>query len=196
MNSLYTPEFEQKIRKWARKRETVARFAHTERVVETVTTLASRYAPNQIIVCRLAGWIHDAAKHEAPKDLLACAEKYGAEITPTERANPDLLHGVVAYWRAYEEFGLQDEQIRTACAYHTTGHPAMNLVDKLLYIADLIEPGREFPSVETIRQLAKVDVDEALFLALDRTIRHLLDRRKTIETRVVDVYNVLLKTKG
>lgn len=192
----YTPEFETKVMRWAQKRQGKKRFAHTERVVETVTRLAERWLPDQIMVCRLAGWIHDAAKRMSDEALLDYAITHRLEISPTERDVPMLLHGMVAYWQANEKFALNDEQIRTACTYHTTGSPDMNLLDKLLFIADLIEPERDFPLVDALREMALVDVDQTMLLAIDGTLRYLLSQRKLIDPRVILLYNVLLKETG
>jgi predicted HD superfamily hydrolase involved in NAD metabolism len=188
----YTPEFEAQIMAWARKKETPRRFAHTQRVVETATLLAEKWAPDQVMVCRLAGWIHDAVKHKPPQNLYRLAQKFGVEISPAERQTPMLLHGVVAYHKAAKKFDFQDEQIRTACAYHTTGHPDMNLVDKLVFLADLTEPERDFPLVETLRQVVMVSVNKAMLLAIDGTLQYLLARKRLIDPRVLLLYNVLI----
>ena len=104
-----------------------------------------------------------------------------------------LLHGLIAYWRASEKFGLDDHVIRSACAYHTTGSPEMSLPDKLLFLADLIEPVRSFPLVDQIRALAKIDVDQAMLLAVDGTLRYLLSSKRIIDPRIILLYNQLVR---
>ncbi len=193
MNNAYTQELEDQIYAWVKKRQSNKRFAHTQRVVETITQLAERWSPHDVRVCRLAAWLHDAAKHYSDEKLYDLAMRYGVEISTTEEKNPMLLHGIVAYHKAAKKFGLDDPQIRTACAYHTTGSPQMNLVDKLLFLADLIEPAREFPLVGTLRELAFVHIDKAMLLAIDGTLRHLLTKHKMIDPRVILLYNVLLE---
>lgn len=196
MNRSYTPAFESEIIAWAKKREPEKRFAHTERVVATVTQLAQQWSPDQVMVCRLAGWIHDAAKHKSDERLYELAQHYKVEISQAERQTPMLLHGVVAYHKAAEKFKFHDEQIRTACAYHTTGSPEMNLADKLVFLADLIEPARDFPLVGTLRQLATIDVDKAMLLAIDGTLRYLLTEKKMVDPRVILLYNRLLNSQA
>lgn len=190
-----TPEFENALREWSREHQTAKRFAHTTRVVETAQKLAEKWLPEEAVICRLAGWIHDAAKELPDKQLLRYALEHHLPISKAEYDTPMLLHGAVAYSMASIEFVFEDERIRTACAYHTTGSPDMNTADKIVYMADLIEPEREFPSVETIRKLAfKVDLDKALFFSIVQTLQYLAQREKPIDPRVVELYNVLIKT--
>jgi predicted HD superfamily hydrolase involved in NAD metabolism len=189
----YTPELESQIAAWSQERQEEERFAHTVRVVETVTRLAAKWSPADVMMLRLAGWIHDAAKSMPDDKLLAYAEKKGVEITPAEREVPMLLHGVVAYLKADKKFDLHDERIRTACAYHTTGHPSMSMTDKLLFLADLIEPSRDFPLVTALRDMVMIDIDQTMLMAVDGTIRYLMDRQRVIDPRVLDLYNVLVK---
>lgn len=191
----YTYEFETQLIDWAQAKQSSKRFAHTQRVVETVTTLAERWSPDNIMPLRLAGWIHDSAKHKDPEKLLRYALKYGLEVSPSEENNPSLLHGVVAYWKANKQFQLHDDIIRTACTYHTVGNPAMTLTDKLFFLADLIEPERDFPMVDVLRDLAMTDVDRAMLVAVDGTLRYLLSRKKVIDPRVLLLYNALI-TEG
>jgi len=192
----YTTELETKISEWARKRESKRRFAHTERVVETVTTLAEQWAPEAIMQCRLAAWIHDGAKHYEREKMLLEAQKFGIYVRRYEFENPMLLHGVVAYHKANKKFNLNDNQIRTACAYHTTGAPNMNLIDKLVFLADMLEPERDFPTVETLRAMVTIDIDKTMLLAVDNTLRFLLTRRKPIDPRVIDLYNALVRNRA
>lgn len=192
----YTPEFEKEVKHWVRDREAKKRYAHTKRVVATATTLAKEWAPEDVMVCRLASWIHDAAKHYSDALLLRTALEAGVSVSEFEWRTPMLLHGIVAYVEADREFQLNDERIRTACAYHTTGSPDMNLVDKLVYLADLIEPERDFPSVEILRAGAMENIDATILVSIDNTIRYLLDKNRPIDPRVVDLYNHLTREYG
>ncbi len=189
----YTPEVEAQVKAWARDQMKKKRYKHAKRVAKMANALAERWAPEEASVCRLAGWMHDTAKHWDDADLLAYAEQAGVPITAAERENPMLLHGVVGYLLADEVFGLPDGRLRTACAYHTTGSPHMSLTDKLVFLADLIEPKRDFPSVEVLREYAFEDVDGAMMMAIDGTLRYLLETRKHIDPRVIELYNVLLR---
>lgn len=190
----YTPEFEQSVRAWSKTRQKEKRFKHTERVVQTAAQLAEIWSPDMLMVCRLAGWIHDSAKDLPDSDLLHIAREAGIEIREPEVDTPMLLHGAVGYVLASAEFGFEDDRIRTACTYHTTGSPDMSLTDKIVYLADLIEPGRDFPAVGEIRHLAfQVDLDQAMLFSVVHTVRYLMQREKPIDPRVIELYNVLLK---
>lgn len=188
----YTPVFEQTLIRWAREQQSPGRFAHTERVVATVTQLAEKYAPADVMVCRVAAWIHDCAKKYKDAVLLEMAQARGLPISPSEHETPMLLHGIVAYALAAEQFDLQDERLRTACAYHTTGNGAMSLLDKLVFLADKIEPDRDFPGVAHIREVAQTNLDAALMLFLDGSIRYLLEKREKIAVETITFYNSLL----
>jgi predicted HD superfamily hydrolase involved in NAD metabolism len=99
----------------------------------------------------------------------------------------------VGYVLAAREFGLDDPQIQSACAFHTTGDPAMTTADKIVYVADLIEPTRDFPGVEELRAEAKRDLDAGTLLATDFTLRHLINRGQYIDPRPVFLHNRLVQ---
>lgn len=189
----YDSAFESAVEKWSHRQQSEQRFAHTERVVHTATLLAHQWAPASVMQCRLAGWIHDSAKHFDAAALLQMAQSYGLEVTPSEAQTPQLLHGAVGYARAAEHFQFEDEQIRTACTYHTTGHPDMNLNDKIVYLADLIEPARDFPSVDLLRELAYEDIDQAVLFSAKHTMMYLLEKDRTVDPRVLLLYNQLAR---
>ena len=191
---IYTPEFEQQVIAWAETQQSKGRFAHTQRVVATVTALAEKHAPQEVMVCRIAAWIHDCAKKYADADLLRMAQERRLSISSSEHETPMLLHGIVAYALATEKFNLADERLRTACANHTTGSAHMNVIDKLVFLADKMEPDRDFPGVGEIRDLAQSSLDEAIILFLDGSIRYLLDKRAIIAVEVLEFYNLLIRS--
>jgi predicted HD superfamily hydrolase involved in NAD metabolism len=188
-----TPELEERVEAWARAKIPPNRLAHVEGVVSTVDRLAQKYAPDQVARARLAAWIHDAAKHWPDDELLDYAEAHGLPISSGERDVPMLLHGGVAYELANEIFGFDDPALRSAAAYHTTGAPGMNALDKIVFLGDLIEPGRDFPGVKELRQEAERDLDSAVLAAADQTLRHLIDKNRVIDPRAVLLRNELLE---
>jgi predicted HD superfamily hydrolase involved in NAD metabolism len=191
--SLYSDEFEITIRNWALARIPTKRHAHILGVVSTADEMARRYLPDDRHRARLAGWLHDAAKHFSDDELRAACAKYGYQPTEGEHMVPSLLHGVVGYLIAADKFGVDDPPLMTACAFHTTGDPDMNTLDKIVLIADLIEPTRSFPGVDDIRRAAEHSLDGALLLSLDRTIHHLLDKGRIIDPRPIQLRNQLLQ---
>jgi predicted HD superfamily hydrolase involved in NAD metabolism len=92
----------------------------------------------------------------------------------------ELLHGHIAAAIAPQEFGIEEQDVLNACRYHTSGRTNMSLLEKVVCLADAIEPGREYPAVEQIREMAKEDLNMALALSFDNTIEYLIKRRHPI----------------
>ena len=190
---MYTPAFEAEVQRWAETLIPAARLAHVRGVVQTADNLAARYAPEERPRARLAGWMHDAAKHWDDNTLLDYAESHDLPITPGDRAVPMLLHGVVGYALAAARFGLDDAALMNACTNHTTGAPDMPPVAQIVLLADLIEPGRSFAGVEAVRAAAQRSLPEGVFCAVRHTLRHLLERQRYVDPRGVLLYNQLLQ---
>ncbi|MBI5931065.1 MAG: bis(5'-nucleosyl)-tetraphosphatase (symmetrical) YqeK [Chloroflexi bacterium] len=189
----YTPEFEARVQAWVEARLKPKRIPHVRGVVETADWMAQLYAPTERMRVRLAAWIHDAAKHLPDDELKRLAELHQLLISEGEKAVPMLLHGAVGYLLAAQEFGLDDPQIQSACAFHTTGDPTMTATDMIVYVADLIEPTRDFPGVEELRTEARRSLEGVTLMATDFTLRYLIDRGKYIDPRPVFLHNRLIQ---
>ena len=192
---LYTADLEERVAAWAKAKIAPNRITHVIGVVATADALANHYAPDATQQARLAGWIHDAAKHWSDEELLAFASANGLRVTPAERTTPMLLHGAVGYELANAIFGFDDTLLRDACAYHTTGAPGMGKLAKIVFLADMIEPERDFPGVDVLRSEANQDLDVAVLHATDHTLRHLINRQKPADPRALLFRNELL-TQG
>jgi predicted HD superfamily hydrolase involved in NAD metabolism len=188
----YTPVFETEVRAWAESLLSPDRLAHVRGVVATADKLARRFAPTERARVRLAGWIHDVAKAWDDDALLRYAETHDLPITPVERQVPALLHGAVAYALAAERFGLHDPVLAAACALHTTGAPGMPLAAKLVFVADIAEPGRDFKGVKRVRRAARWELDAALLAAVDAVIRRLVRKGRIIDPRGIALHNALI----
>lgn len=188
----YSADIEERVATWARAKIAPSRLAHVEGVVVTGEKLARRYAPTSVIPARIAGWIHDAAKHWSDDDLLAYATANALRVSAAERATPMLLHGVVGYELANAIFELNDAALREACACHTTGAPGMGTLAKIVFLADMIEPGRDFPGVDVLRAEAEHDLDAAVLRSVDQTLRHLIDKQRPCDPRALEFRNELL----
>jgi predicted HD superfamily hydrolase involved in NAD metabolism len=189
---MYTAEFEAQVSAWAMTRLDAARLVHVRGVVETAGRLAERYAPDQVMRVRLAGWLHDVAKYWDDDALLRYAESHDIPISTGERAVPMLLHGAVGYAVAAELFGLDDPQLQSACALHTTGAPDMTTADKIVFLADMIEPTRPDSRVGAVRRLVEHDLDEAVLCAVDTAFKHLIRRQRIIDARAFGLRNQLI----
>lgn len=195
MSDRYTAEFEAKVREWALARIPPKRHPHVMGVVEMANRLARLYAPQDVMLVRLAGWIHDSAKADSDAELLALAEDYGVNISDFERRVPMLLHGIVAYHMANDVFAFNDERLATACHCHTTGAPGMNITDKIVMLSDSIETNtRDYPGVDEIRRAALDDLDTAVKLLVQRTLSYLMEKDRLIDPRVIAVWNELVSS--
>lgn len=167
------------------------RMQHVCGVAETAERLAKRFgiSPKQ---ARLAGLLHDCAREHAKKDLLEIAAARNLPLTAVERGAPVLLHAPVGALWAKELYGVEDAQVLRAIALHTTGGAAMTELDKIIYLADMIEPGRDFPGVTALRRTAETDLDKAVFEALGHSLAYMLKRGDLIHPDTVIARNEIL----
>lgn len=101
-------------------------------------------------------------------------EKYNLEISEIERKNPSLLHAKLGAYLAKDKYDIEDEEILMAIRSHTTGRPGMSLLEKIVYIADYMEPGRkELPNMMDVRHLAFEDIDKCLYRILRDSLVYL-----------------------
>jgi predicted HD superfamily hydrolase involved in NAD metabolism len=128
---------------------------------------------------RIAAILHDYCKYWSPEELISWIKRFDLPADLLDY-HPELWHAPVGAEVAREEFGIEDEEILNGIRYHTTGRPGMSLVEKIIFLADYIEPGRQFPGVDLVRNYAKIDIDKAILQALDNTICYLIERKQSI----------------
>lgn len=167
------------------------RFRHTLGVVETAVRLAKQFGVDEE-KARLAALLHDVAKDESKKRLLNRALDFGIVLTEIELRAPELMHAPVGREVARREFGVEDEDVLAAIRWHTTGRAGMSPLEKVIFLADAIEPGRDYPGVEEIRRAAAVSLDGAVLLALDKSLLYLIQRGKLIDPHALAARNALL----
>ena len=164
------------------------RYIHSIGVSDTAACLAMRYGYD-IKKAHLAGLLHDCAKGLSVGDLFAAAKKSGMEISETERDNPELLHAKAGMTVAKDKYGIDDEEILGAICYHTTGKPEMTLLEKIVFIADYIEPNRTgIPSLDRLRAVAFNDIDVATAYVCRNSIQYLKRSSKLIDRITLDTY--------
>ncbi len=164
------------------------RFEHTLGVTYTAACLAMRYGAD-MDKARTAGLLHDCAKALSSKEKLNACRKLGIPISEVEEKNPELLHAKLGACFAKKDYGVDDPEILSAITWHTTGKPGMNLLDKILYIADYMEPNRDqAPNLPRVRELAFVDLDECLFLILKDTVTYLESRNISVDPITQETY--------
>lgn len=121
---------------------------------------------------RRAALLHDCTKACTPEEQFALCARYGIEPDPVERGNPKLLHALTGAAVAREVYGM-DGEIVSAIRYHTTGRARMSLLEKIMYLADYIEPSRDFPGVWELRRACYEDIDGGLAMGLEMTVREM-----------------------
>jgi len=163
----------------ARCRLSDGRYAHTLRVADTAADLARIHNLDEGRA-RLSALVHDSARETEPEEFLRLAREWDLPIGKPERQSPKLLHGPVAAELARRELGVEDREVLEAVRAHTTGKPGMGPLALALYVADKIEPARDYPSVERLRELAKEDLHMAAAESLRRAIAHNEGRGKDI----------------
>ena len=147
------------------------RAAHVLGCRDTAVALAKRWGVDETDAAR-AGILHDITKAlDGPLQLTLCAE-YGKILSDFSRRYPKTLHALTGSLVARRIFG-ENAAVVAAIESHTTGKAAMNMLEKIIYVADYMEPNRDFPGVERLRELAFSDMDAALKLGLEMTLEHL-----------------------
>lgn len=152
------------------------RYAHTLGVRYTAAALAMRHGCS-IEQAQIAGLLHDCAKGYSDGELLTLASQYNLEISKAERKAPYLLHAKVGAYLAEHEYGVQEEEILNAIRFHTTGRPHMTMLEKIIFIADYIEPNRRMlDGLPQCRTLAFENLDMAMYQILENTLAYLRGR--------------------
>ncbi|MFH1429362.1 MAG: bis(5'-nucleosyl)-tetraphosphatase (symmetrical) YqeK [Candidatus Margulisiibacteriota bacterium] len=164
------------------------RYAHTLKVAQIASELAKNYGidPEK---AEIAGLLHDCAKEIPLPLLLSKAEQYGVELDEIERQNPALLHAIVGAQVAYNEFGIKDEDILSAIAKHTTGSKEMSALDQIIYVADYLDPLRNYQNVELIKELAMTDLDLAVGKTAGEILKYLKIRDALIHPNTLECEN-------
>ncbi|MBO4853959.1 MAG: nicotinate (nicotinamide) nucleotide adenylyltransferase [Oscillospiraceae bacterium] len=148
--------------------------------------LAERYGAD-VTAARIAALLHDCTKKLEMEEQLALCRQYGIKLDRLEQGAVKLLHSKTGAAVARDVFGVSDE-VYEAIRWHTTGKANMSLLEKVIYMADYIEPNRDFDGVEELRRRTYEDLDRGLLLGLTETIREMEQRglpvhKNTLEAR-------------
>ncbi len=168
------------------------RYIHSINVMDTAVKLAERYGENTGDAA-LAGLLHDCARNIEDKEAIRLCRGYGIETDEICLLQPNLLHGPLGSKLAREIYGVSDERILKAIEVHTTGHPGMDLLGKIIFIADYIEPARTFPESVYLREIAFADLDKAILYSLDTTIKYVVAKNRLLHPDTIDTRNWVLK---
>ena len=142
----------------------------------------------------IAGLVHDCAKYFTDEQIEDSIKRFNVELETLEVNNIALSHSVIGSYVAVDIFNIKDEEIINAIKYHTTGKENMSLLEKIIYIADLIEEDRNFPRVEELRELTYCGkLEEALLLSFNNTIKFVIDNNQLIHPRTIKARNYILE---
>lgn len=166
------------------------RYLHSVAVAHLAAAYAASlgYAPERALI---AGILHDCAKAYSDEQLVADCDKYSISVTEVERRNGFLLHGKLGAFYARTKYYITDEEILSAVSYHTTGHPGMTDLEKVVFLADYLEPFRTQPTtpeLNEIRRIAFQDIDRAVYLALKNMLRYLSESGQETDMTTAETY--------
>lgn len=173
------------------------RYLHTLRVAGTATSLAfchCRQPETDVSRAELAGMLHDCAKYYTGEEMISLCDKYDITLSDTEKRNTALIHGKLGAYLARKRYGICDDEICSAISYHTTGKPAMTVLEKIIYIADYIEPGRKMDCrpypLNEVRKESFRNLDNALLMILTNTVTYLKGSTgEEIDELTIQTYN-------
>lgn len=189
LNKLNNIDIEKKLKEMMPER----RLKHSLNVAKCAVELSEIYNCDKE-KAYLAGMTHDCAKYFNDEQVEYSVNKFKIDLDDMEKNNLALSHSVIGSYVIKEAFNIKDEEIINAVKYHTTGRENMTLLEKIIYIADLIEEGRDFPRVDELRKLAYGKrLDESLILSFNNTIKYVIDNNQLIHPRTVKARNYILR---
>lgn len=167
------------------------RYKHVLGVAETAKKLA---ALNEIDenAAEIAGLAHDVAKNMSKEDMYNVIKENNIILSEVEKRNKSLWHSIIAPVIAREKLGIENIEILNSLRWHTTGKENMTVLEKIIYIADMIEPTRDFPGVEELRKITFEDLDNGVFAGLNQSMKFLLEKNQLMDENTVKARNYLL----
>ena len=186
MDNSYIEDLRKQVKKALK--EDKMRYRHTLGVADTSACLAMRYGEN-MQKAYIAGLLHDCAKCVPDTVKLEECNRYGIEVTEFEKNSLYLLHAKLGAYYAKELYHIEDASICSAIYWHTTGHAGMTKLEEIVYIADYIEPYRNHAqNLDTIRQLAFMDLERAIYQVTKDTLAYLEKKGGSIDPATVQTY--------
>ena len=164
------------------------RFVHTLDVAATAANLAMCYGAD-LDKAEMAGLLHDCAKCMSLGKMLKVCDKAGTDLSEFEKNSVSLLHSKAGAVLAESRYGVRDEDTLNAIRFHTTGRPGMSLLEKIVFVADYIEPGRDSaPNLPQVRKLAYESIDDCVLQILKDTLRYLATTGSAVDPMTQKTY--------
>lgn len=171
----------EKIRKKLKNKLKKERYQHTLGVMYTAASLAMRYDEN-LEEALTAGLLHDCGKYSSIEKQLRLCRKHEIRLERAEVEVPALIHAKLGAYLAEKKYGIDNPRILDAIRYHTTGRPHMSMLDKIIYLADYVEPGRKMiPGLPEIRKLSFTDIDQAVCHCAAATLNYLEKSKRPLD---------------
>lgn len=187
-------EYIDKLRKRIKRNLDYDRYRHTLGVMYTAGSLAMKYEAD-INQAMLAGLMHDCAKCIPVEERFRLCAHYGIRLNHIEIENPALIHAKLGAALAADIYEIRDQEILDAITFHTTGRPHMTQLDKILYLADYIEPNRNLPNLTSIRSLSFTNIDLGLLATLEGSLDYLNALHRPIDPMTEETVDFYRKEK-
>lgn len=170
------------------------RYIHTIGVTDTAMALAEQFGQNPK-KAEIAAILHDSCKYADREWMKQTIIEQKMDSTLLVYHH-ELWHGPVGAYVAKQEFGVEDEDMLNAIRFHTTGRIGMSDLEKIIYIADMIEPNRKFPDVDMLREASKsMELNDLMITCLSHSIQFLMSKHQPVFPDSFNCYNDLLLTK-
>lgn len=172
---------------------TPCRYQHSIGVMETAAQMATLFGEN-VEKARIAGLLHDCAKDIDKSKMVAMCENLGVYLDPMKKEQRSLIHADLGAKLLETEFQIDDPDIISAVKHHTLGRENMNNLEKILYLADLIEPNRKpYEGIEELRRLSEKNLDCAMLCAVEQSIEHIQHKHKPLHSQTLATQQYFLK---
>lgn len=181
----------EEIKKYLKENLKESRYKHTLGVCETAVQLAELNGVS-VEKAEIASLAHDVAKNLSKEEMMNIINENNIELSNVEKENINLWHSIISPIVSKEKLGITDEDILDAVRWHTTGKEDMSVLTKIIYIADMIEPGRSFPGLEEIRKETFADLDKGVYIGLTHSIQFLLSKNLLIDENTIKARNYFL----
>lgn len=185
---------EEEMHKKLRSTQKERRYFHTLGVVKEAVRLAPKFGV-EVEKAKIAALLHDCAKNFEQERFWEIAAEYGVTLDEFATKEPALVHAFLGAAVAYRDYGVTDKEILDAIYYHTTARANMTNLEKLVYIADMIEPGRTMPQAEELRRMVEENLDDALIYAIDCSIKHVIKKGRLIHPDSIHARNYLVERR-
>ncbi|MDD4296642.1 MAG: bis(5'-nucleosyl)-tetraphosphatase (symmetrical) YqeK [Ruminiclostridium sp.] len=178
-----------------KKELSLSRYQHSIGVMEESVKLANHYNIDNK-KAEIAGLLHDCAKHLNNVESVKLIEENGIQLDEIQKNTPSLYHGILAPIIAAKHYDIMNQEILDALYWHSTGRAGMTPLEKIVFVADYIEPCRNFDNILHMRKIAYDDINKCILMVTDLSIRHVLSKGDLLHPDTVSTRNeALFKVK-